>query len=75
MEVQQAAFIFNGAKDCLQQAGAKGRVVPASSPDVQPCKKNITNKLPSTNEVDFAAFWMYFFLYLSFNCVYWIQAT
>ena len=33
----------------------------------------VPNCLQSTNGIDFVAFWVYFFLFLLFNCIYWVQ--
>ena len=52
--------------------------------DVKPNKQNLSTKpkkstwvffVPSVNGVDFVACWAYLFLYLLFNCIYWVQYT
>ena len=40
--------------------------------DYQTTEKKWISMLSAIDELDFAAFWMFFILYLSFNCVYWI---
>ena len=80
MEAQQ---VNNSVKNPTKQALMEdGMVVARRITATRPLPKNKTvdkNRkgriftLPSTNGIDFAAFWMYFFLYILFNLVYWFQ--
>ena len=74
--------VYNSAKTRNQQAWSEdGRVITRKATS-KSCKENQRFSyqkkarifaIPSMNEIDFAAFWVYFVLYLLFNCVYWIQ--
>ena len=79
---QQHQRIYSDLKQRkLGDRSGEGQVTTWIS-DVKPCEQNLNTKpkkstwiflVPSVNGVDFAAFWAYLFLYLLFNCVYWVQ--
>ena len=82
METQR---VYNSVKNRMQQAWSPDGMLIArkaittnsngkeNKPMNKKQKKLRIFALPPINGMDFAAFFVYLFLYLLFNCVYWAQ--